>query len=988
MKRCLSLFIFFAVVLALTVIASSTAYAQRLNFTTYGSKEGLPQSQVLAIYQDSLGYLWFGTYAGASRYDGVEFITLDVSGGMISNSVSDIAEDANGLLYFSTHGGGISVYDGYSINNITSEDNLLSNHVNDLLIEGKTIYAAVDGGLSIIKDGTATSFPFGDDDDACFANKLYRTSDGELLVATDSGLYRFTTGRYIPVPFENQPKDPNTNDILADAKGNTWVCTSGFLYRLEDGRLTEAVTHPVADTAVYLCAACSQTGDIYFGTNDGIVLLHDAEFSKLNGRQGLVNNTVDSILVDREGNAWFGTENGISKLSSGPFAYYDRATGLAGDSVLTIFEDSQGRKWLSCENEGLTIIDGDEFTNITMKDGLPDQYVNAIAEIDSGRYLLGTHNHLCLLEGGKFKILEDSFGISCFFKDREGRIWMGTSAGPSFWENEELHELGENSLLSEADIICIDQDFKGRIWFGTTHGCIVLDGDETTQFARADGFSDLEVWSIDVGDDGAVWLGTNGDGAFYFQDGRFFNLKVFDGLTNNFVWQVLVDSRGGVWFGSNFGIDYYDGNTFKHFSIGDGLAANEGIANACLEDSNGTLWFCSSEGASFYNESEESPYQYDPPVYITGISARGKTMPFRQVSEFSASNNQIEFSFIGLSYRNEKAVRYRYKLEGLDDRWSESVPDHSVRYANISPGNYTFWVQASSVRGKWNGSKASYRFVILTPFYLSWWFISILVACTVALVLLAYRWRVWKVRRRNEELEQKVVERTNELLQANRELEAFGHTLSHDLNAPLRNIEGYAQILIDDYGDKLDAAGRDFLGKIISCRKRLKELISDLLRFSQSTSLPFEKTSVDLSLLIRMITIDYCRTDPDRDVEVIIQPDITAECSENLIRLSLENLVSNAWKYSSLKEHARIEFGRINENNRPVYFVRDNGVGFKPDSAAGLFKSFSRLEEHVEHFEGSGLGLATVKRIIERHGGKIWAEGQPGQGATFYFTLV
>ena len=987
MKRCLSLFIFFAVVLALKVIASSTAHAQRLNFTTYGSKEGLPQSQVLAIYQDSLGYLWFGTYAGASRYDGVEFMTLDVSGGMISNSVSDIAEDAEGLLYFSTRGGGISVYDGYSINNITSKDNLLSNHVNDLLIEGKTIYAAVDGGLSIIEDGTATSFPFGDDDDACFANKLYRTSDGELLVATDTGLYRFTKYQYIPVPFENQPKDPNTNDILEDAQGNTWVCTSSFLYRLEDGRLTEAVTHPVADIAVFLCSACSQTGDIYFGTNDGIVLLHEAEFSKLSGRQGLVNDTVDSILVDREGNAWFGTENGISKLSSGPFAYYDRATGLAGDSVLTIFEDSQDRKWLSCEGEGLTIVDGDEFTHITMKDGLPDQYVNAIAEIDRDRYLLGTLNHLCLLEGGKFKILEDSFGISCFFRDREERIWMGTFAGPSYWENDELHEFDEDSPLGKADIVCIDQDIEGRIWFGTTHGCIVLEGDEIMQFGREDGFSDLEVWSIDVGDDGAVWLGTNGDGAFYFQDGKFFNLKVFDGLTNNFVWQVLVDSRGGVWFGSNFGIDYYDGKTFRHFSTGDGLAANEGIANACLEDSNGTLWFCSSEGVSFYNAGSESSYQYDPPVYITGISVRGNAVPFKQVTEFAADDNQIEFSFIGLSFRNEKSVRYRYRLEGLENNWSESLPDRSVRYANIPHGSYAFVVQASSVTGKWNSSEARYSFVILAPFYLSWRFILLVVGSVVALIVFAYRWRVWKVRRLNEELERKVAERTKELSQANSELEAFGQAVSHDLNAPLRNIEGYAQILIDDFGERLETEGVEFLNKIISSRKRLKELINDLLRFSQSTSLPFEKSDVDLSLLIRMIIIDFGRTDPDRHVEVVIQPGLIAECSENLIRLSLENLVSNAWKYSSCKDHTRIEFGRINEEGRIVYFIRDNGVGFDQTCLKDMFTAFTRLEEHAQHFEGTGLGLVTVKRIIERHGGRIWAEGKPGEGATFYFTL-
>ncbi len=986
MKRCPSLIVIFILLLTLNVISVSGTSVQRLNFTSYGSDKGLPQSQVLAIYQDSLGYMWFGTYAGASRYDGAEFLALDASYGMLSNSVSDIDGDDRGKVYIATQGGGISVYDGYSIVNLTTEDNLLSNTVNDLLIEGNTIYAAVDGGLSIISDGKIANFAFDDDENANYANKVYRSRNNQLLVGGGSGLHRFKDGKFHRIPFRDEPRDPEINDILQDSHGTTWICAASSLYRIENDELVEVVPFPGTNNAPFLCAASTPEGDVYFGTNDGIVLFQNATFSRLNIRHGLVNDSVNSMLVDREGNSWFGTENGISKLCHGPFAYYDKATGLVGDSVLSIFEDSRKRIWLSCEAEGLTIIDGEEFTHITAEDGLPDRYVIAFAEINTGQYLLGTRNNLSLFENGKFRILENSFATTSLFKDSNERIWIGTTAGPSYWENGELHKFDKNSPLSEADIICIDEDLDKRIWFGTAHGCFVLEGDMVTQLGREDGFSDLEVWSIDIGDDGSVWLGTNGDGAFYYKDGKFINLTVFNGLTNNFIWQVLVDSRGGVWFGSNIGMDYFDGNTFRHFSTGDGLAANEGIANACLEDSNGVLWFCSSEGVSFYNVGSKSSYHYDPPVYITGISVRGNAVPFKQVTEFAAGDNQIEFSFIGLSFRNEKSVRYRYRLEGLENNWSESLPDRSVRYASIPPGSYAFVVQASSVTGKWNSSEARYSFVILAPFYLSWWFILLVVGSVVSIVF-AYRWRVWKVRRLNEELERKVAERTKELSQANSELEAFGQAVSHDLNAPLRNIEGYAQILIDDYSERLETEGVEFLNKIISSRKRLKELINDLLRFSQSTSLPFEKSDVDLSLLIRMIIIDFGRTDPDRHVEAVIQPGVIAECSENLIRLSLENLVSNAWKYSSRKDHTRIEFGRINDEGRIVYFVRDNGVGFDQTCIKEMFTAFTRLEEHAQHFEGTGLGLVTVKRIIERHGGAIWAEGNPGEGATFYFTL-
>jgi signal transduction histidine kinase len=239
------------------------------------------------------------------------------------------------------------------------------------------------------------------------------------------------------------------------------------------------------------------------------------------------------------------------------------------------------------------------------------------------------------------------------------------------------------------------------------------------------------------------------------------------------------------------------------------------------------------------------------------------------------------------------------------------------------------------------------------------------------------------VRRRAETA---LIRRSQDLETANSELESFSYSVSHDLRAPLRSMGGFSQALIEDYGDQLDGEAQDYLQRIGASSRRMGHMIDDILALSRSTRQELTRGSVNLSTHVEAIIDDLRNRDPDRRVTVEIEPNLTVWGDERLLRTVLDNLLGNAWKFTSRKDGARIEFGASSTGNERVYFLRDNGAGFDMAYVDKLFGIFQRLHG-VTDFEGNGVGLATVARLVGRHGGRVWAEGEVNKGASFYFTL-
>jgi ligand-binding sensor domain-containing protein/signal transduction histidine kinase len=902
------------------------------SFTNFTTAQGLANNIVRSITEDQTGSLWFGTDGGGiSRYDGKSFINFTTNQGLSNNIIWGILEDKNKNIWFATDGGGLSCYDGNRVEAIERGEKIPQQMGQDIKkINGKLI-------KSFTNFTDKQGLPF----NTVFS--LLEDKTGKLWFGTASrgGLSRYDGKSFTTFTTEQGLINNSIRDLLEDKMGNIWIGTSKGISRY-DGNRVEAI----------------QRGE-------KIPLQVQRDLKKVNGKlvksitnfdmeDGLTDNLIRCITEDKKGNIWFGTDGGgmsrydgnrVEAMENGEeiterdkqdlkkvngkfvksFTNFTTAQGLETNSVLSITEDKTGVIWVGTLGGGLSRYDGKSFMTYTTSDGLPDNVVTQVVVDKHENIIIGTNYGLAILTAFKPK--------------PQGKRELGMKTAQNNLKNEELKNYTPIfEIYNSANGYPIKdinsgknamyEDSRGILWIAT--------GSDKTALVRFD-YSTLNKSALPP--------------SVFIQ-----SVKIND---EKICWNNLLSKtpKERVWNDSTSKAPYI---TEEVITFGREL-----------------------------NENERDTMR----LKFGGLKFDGITpfYPLPEKLELPYEHNNITFDFVAIEPARPFLVRYQYMLQGYDNEWRPITEKTSATFGNIFEGTYTFILKVQSPEGIWS-EPIKYSFTVLPPWFRTWWAYVIYAFTTFILLYGIYRWRTASLHKNREILEQTIITRTKELqksneqfLAVNKELEAFSYSVSHDLRAPLRAINGYSKILQEDYAPNMDAEGVNFVNAIGNNSKKMGELIDDLLAFSRLGRTEIATSEINMTALVKSV-IEEEMIGISNKIEFTVNELLPSNGTQTLIKQVWINLISNAIKFSEHKPKPSIEIGSYYKDHFVVYYVKDNGAGFDMQYYDKLFGVFQRLHSQDE-FEGTGIGLAIVQKIILRHNGTVWAESKLNEGACFYFSL-
>ncbi len=962
----------------------------------------LSHDMVFEIFEDSAGDLWVGTLGGGlNRFDpeSGEFQRFphdpDDPGSLSGDRVVSILEDSAGVLWVGTDGAGLNRLDR--------------------------------------ETGRFARYRSSDEPDSLSSDRVFALLEdrsGQLWVGTHGGgLNRMdrASGRF--ERFRHDPEDPrslSSDQVLAlheDRAGRLWLGT-GVIWTGAFGGGLNRLDPETREFSSYRADATRSSS--------------------------LAADDLLSIYEDASGLLWLGTNGaGVSRFHpdrSGFPHFKNRPndpSSLSDNAVYGMYQDADGVIWIGTWNGGLNRFDPATATFRHYRHdpsdplSLPSDTVNAILE-DSRRNLwIGTESGLTLMDRGRGRFRRIPLGqapagrsggneVQVILEDRQGALWLGTFSGgvvrldPGTGEpTRYLHDPGDPDSLSNNNVYAALEDSRGDLWFGTEGGLDLLDRASDgfrhfrTDASRPDSLGSNDIMCIYESRAGELWVGTYGGGLNRLDraSGSVTRYTRRNGLPNDVVYGVLEDGSGRLWMSTNKGLSRFDPrqNAFRNFDVFDGLQSNEFDAWAFHKTADGRMLFGGINGFNWFDPDEIAVNPHMPPLALTSFKifnrealAYGPAAELRRI-EVPHGDRVLSFEFAALDYTAPQKNQYAYRLEGFDEGWVAAGTTRSVTYTNLDPGSYVLHVRGSNSDAVWSDEALAVQLVVVPPYWMTGWFRALAALAFVVVALGTYALRTRSVRRRsqalaeinralNEEVAkrrrtQRELEISNRELEArNEELEVFTYSVSHDLKSPLVTILGFANLLERDAkaGDRERLAAD--LERIRSAATRMRQLLDELLELSKVGRLRSPPEAVDLRELAAEAVDQVAGPIADAGVRVEIQQDLPEVFGERSRLLDVfQNLVGNAVKFIGDQPEPRVEIGGFVEGDEVVVFVRDNGRGIDPSHHQRVFKLFQRLETEIE---GTGIGLAMVKRIVEVHGGRAWVESDgAGLGSTFFFAL-
>jgi ligand-binding sensor domain-containing protein/serine phosphatase RsbU (regulator of sigma subunit) len=803
------------------VLSGLPVSAQNYFFDNYGIKQGLSEQKVYKLLQDSKDYIWLGTANGLSRFDGKKFENFTSRDNLSSGGIVSIIEDSLGYIWLGhVNGGGVSRYNGRTFEKVSFDSLKITGDITSIVQVKNKIWftSSTDGAIQAdfpvndIKHVKAKQFRGKEGlSDQVYGSSLNR--DGSFICIADAGLRKYNSDER---KFENYRMPHmttyfNTTCLLEDKRDNLWFGTyHGGIYKylMSESRM-EVIDLPKA---------------------------------------GIPSNWVYCLMEDSKGRIWVGTwGGGIAVFDNEKIIRFNASNGLKATKIYDIIEDVEGNILIADQDNGLTIYKGDAFETITDKAILPDLNVNTIIQDRKGAMWFGTNAGISRYSpenAGESKIftkINNSLSSDVRFlkQDSTGNLWIGTNEAGVVMYNAKTSRFEAqpyiNSIIyRDGQVKALEVDKQNNLWIGTNEGVavgtinqqnfqryILLDSLTVSGISSlyCDPSGGMWIGTLPVGDkpglirydpltkefnpvsalrgivpramvmdkEGVLWIGTGQGLIAYRNDTVLSAVTQDDGLLSNNINLLATGDDGSIYIGTNSGLNRYFPDSRKVFSYTqrNGFPGIETKQNAVYKGAAGDLWFGTANGATHLNPSDIANPTLEPLTHLMNMQVNYESREMKAGMSLNYNEKSILFDYYSICLTNPDVVRYKVKLDGADEGWRPVTDQTRAIYSALPPGRYTFNVIASNSQGIWNRKPASFHFVIKPPFYQTWWFVITSFAALVVIVVIYIKIREQNLIKEKVILEEKVEERTAEVVQKSMEIEEK----NRDITASIRYAE-------------------------------------------------------------------------------------------------------------------------------------------------------------------------------------------------------
>ncbi len=929
------------------------SFGQHYNFINYSTESGLAQSQIRSIAQDKNGYLWLGTLAGLSKYDGKKFVNYSIQNGLINNQIFSLAPDRYIGLWIGTLGG-LNYFDGEKFK----------------------------------------SYPFKEDMADNIVNAIAQDNNGNLWLATDGGgVCKFNKSKFEYFTEENGIANNNVRAVCLDDKGLIWFGTKNGIC-FYDGKEFKTLDTTIAQPHNVSHIFMDKHKKLWFSTfGEGVYYYDGKTFKNYSESDGLINNWIRSAIEDSDGNIWLASKFGLSRFDSKTFMKFTEAEGLPVDNTNIVFEDKERNIWIGSDGKGLCKFLGETFTYLTTKNDLSSNVVLSILEDKDKNLWFSTFGKGITKKEGSVTIKYsadeglNNNTIWASLKDKNDHLWFCTSDGISMFDGKKFKNYGVDDGLSAKIVYSICQDHSGNLWFGTTKGVSMFDGTQFKNYINGIDNIGSDVKSIAEDKNNRLWFATK-NGLYKLENSAFTKYTTANGLSNNNLVSLVVDNKNNLWMGSPGGINFYDGKTFsrilmddifnsnnicflaldnkeflwtgtnsgvfvldtreyinskkttfRQYTIFDGLPGMECNQNAAFKDHRGNIWMGTTEGVIKYdpNIKDFHSSNFEPITHISGVRLFLKDTNWISVTneidsatrlpknlKVNYQTTHFTFDYIGIKLSNPSSVRYKYMLDGFDENWSMATDATFATYSNLPSGKYTFKVMAGDATGNWNKMPATFSFEILPPFWTKWWFVLLCIFVSLFLLWGIYRIRINEIRKKH--LTQQLEFKSKLMVLEHQSLNSSMNR--HFIFNALNSIQYYM-----DKEDKLSA--HKYLSRFAKLiRMNLDSSMSNLVSAAE------ELERLDLYLQIELMRFEdkfqySIHVDDEVDIESIEIPPM-------LLQPYVENSILHGILPSG--ENGRIEIRvECNSQQHVIFSIQDNGIGIEKSK----LKKVSKKSPHV-----------------------------------------